>query len=137
MPESFLLICLSLLCTELELFCSFMSTDNDPIAGVSTEDEYLDLLQLKLRDTYRKAVSLGSIQFNMGTLDLLESIEARVYELLDFQESSITPENYRKLSKELEKKRRIEQKQQQENDREKQQRDRNEGHMGLSAFVSD
>ena len=114
-----------------------MSTDSDPIAGVSTEDEYLDLLQLKLRDTYRKAVSLGSIQFNMGTLDLLESIEARVYELLDFQESSITPENYRKLSKELEKKRRIEQKQQQENDREKQQRDRNEGHMGLSAFVSD
>jgi len=114
---------------ELELFCSFMSTDSDPIAGVSTEDEYLDLLQLKLRDTYRKAVSLGSIQFNMGTLDLLESIEARVYELLDFQESSITPENYRKLSKELEKKRRIEQKQQQENDREKQQRDRNERAM--------
>ena len=114
-----------------------MSTDSDPIAGVSTEDEYLDLLQLKLRDTYRKAVSLGSIQFNMGTLDLLESIEARVYELLDIQESTITPKNYRKLSKELEKKRRIEQKQQQENDREKQQRDRNEGHMGLSAFVSD
>merc|ERR1712106_1142645 len=111
---------------ELQFFCSFMSAGNVQDAGVSTEDEYLDLLQTKLRNTYRKGLSMGSIEFNMDALDVLESIETRVYELLDFQESSITPEKYRKFSKELEKMRRIQQKQQQDTDREKQQRDRNE-----------
>ena len=108
-----------------------MSAGNVQDVGVSTEDEYLDLLQMKLRNTYRKGLSMGSIEFNMDALDVLESIETRVYELLDFQESSITPEKYRKFSKELEKMRRIQQKQQQDTDREKQQRDRNEGHNGF------